>query len=314
MIDPRALMADVRALAGLGPRHPGLPSLAATADLLASRLAGAGLPVRRLPVPGRLPALDHVYGRPLESVRGRLSPELQAAAYENVEAAVAGADPGAPVVVLGAHYDTVEGSPGADDNASGVAVLLAVAAALAERRAGGWRPARGVRLVAFTLEELGLLGSVTYVRGLAAEGLRVAGALVVESVGFTGEAQRSPAFIRLPERADFLALVANEASRPLLDRVLAAARRAAPTLRTVPPDPYFVAPGDAHGPFVHMRRSDHAAFWDAGWPAVMLTDTTEFRSPHYHRPSDTPETLDGTYLAAVAEVALEAVVDLAGGQ
>ncbi len=311
MIDRAALLADVRALAALGPRHPGAPALAAAADLLAARLAAAGLPVRRLPVAGRLPALDHIHSRPPETVGDRLSPDLQAATYENVEAVIDGADPEAPVAVLGAHYDTVEESPGADDNASGVAVLLAVAAALAARRRAGWRPRRGIRLVSFTLEELGLLGSASYVRALGEAGVAVAGALVLESVGFTSRVQRSPAFIKLPERGDFLALVANEASRPLLDRVLAAARRVAPTLRTVPPDPYFAAPGEARGPFADMRRSDHAPFWDAGWPAVMLTDTTEFRSPHYHRASDVPDTIDAAFLAAAAQVALEAVVDLA---
>ncbi|HEY8369251.1 MAG TPA: M20/M25/M40 family metallo-hydrolase [Thermodesulfobacteriota bacterium] len=308
MIDEAALLADVRALAALGPRHPGVPGLAAAADLVVARLGSTGLPVRRLPVSGRLPAREPAHDRRLEGIAA----DLQVATCENVEALLDGDDPEAPVALLGAHYDTVPESPGADDNASGVAVLLAVATALAARRRAGWRPRRGVRLVAFTLEELGLLGSTSYVQGLEEAGVAVAGALVVESVGFTSATQRSPAFIRLPERGDFVALVANEASRPLLDRLLAVARRAAPSLRTVPPDPYFVAPGVARGPFADMRRSDHAPFWDAGWPAVMLTDTTEFRSPHYHRPSDTPETLDPAFLAQVAAVVLETVVDLAG--
>jgi aminopeptidase YwaD len=308
------LLDDVRALAALGPRHPatGATALAAAADLVARRFAAAGLEVRRLAVPGRLPPADHIYGRPPAEVGDRLPADLQALAYENVEALLPGADSGAPAAVLGAHYDTVETSPGADDNATGIAVLLAAADALARRRAGGWRPSRPVRLVAFTLEELGLLGSVAYVAGLRAAGGEVSGALVVESVGFTSGGQRSPAFVRLPPAGDFLALVANERSRPLLDRLLVVARRAAPDLRTVPPDPYFVAPGEARGPFADMRRSDHAPFWDAGWPAVMLTDTTEFRSPHYHRPGDTPETLDGAFLARAAAVAVEGLIDLAG--
>ncbi len=308
------LMADVRALAGLGPRHPvtGRPALTAAADLVARRFAAAGFEVRRLPLPATLPPLDHVYGRPLGAAAERLAAELHAATHENVEAALAGADPAAPAVVLGAHYDTVADSPGADDNATGIAVLLAAADALAARRTAGWRPVRSLRLVAFTLEEAGLLGSAAYVAHLKETRAEVAGALVVEAVGFRSEVQRSPAFVHLPPPGDFVAFVANERSRGLLERLLAAARAAAPRLRTIPPEPYFVAPGEARGPLADMRRSDHAPFWDAGWPAVMLTDTAEFRSPHYHRPTDTPETLDPAFLADTARVVLHALADLAG--
>lgn len=309
-----ALMADVRAIAALGPRHPatGPRALADAAELVASRFAAAGLEVRRLPVPGALPPLDHVSGWPPAVVGKRLAPEIQGRTYWNVEALLPGADPEAPAIVAGAHYDTVEASPGADDNATGVAVLLAAADALARRRAGGWRPARTIRLVAFTLEEPGLLGSAAYVAGLRQAGVAVDAAIVAEAVGFRGDAQRGPAFLRLPPPGDFLALVANERSRPLLDRLLAAARAAAPQLRTIPPDPYFLAPGDGRGRFVDVRRSDHAPFWDAGWPAVMLTDTANFRNPHYHEPADTPETLDPAFLGGVARLAVRALVDLAG--
>ncbi len=311
--DHDALMADVRALAALGPRHPatGPAALAAAADLVASRFAAAGLEVRRLAVPGVLPPLDHIYGRPPETVGVRLALDLQLRTYENVEGVLPGTDPAAPAIVVGAHYDTVEESPGADDNATGVAVLLATAAALAAHRASGWRPARPIRLVAFTLEEQSLLGSVAYVASLRQTGVEVAAAIVVEAVGFLGEAQRSPAFIHLSPPGDFLALVANERSRSLLDRLLAAAQAAAPRLRTIPPEPYFLAPGEGGGPFADVRRSDHAAFWDAGWPAIMLTDTANFRSPHYHQPTDTPETLDPAFIGDVARVVLQALVVLA---
>jgi hypothetical protein len=303
-----ALLADIDSLVALGPRHPvsGAAALAAAGDLIAARFVASGLDTTRLPVDGRTPPVDLVRGPPVEPPA-----DLPAHRYENIEAVVHGLNPSAPCAVLGAHYDTVAGSPGADDNATGVAVLLAAASALGARVSAGWRPARTVRLVGFTLEEAGLLGSAAYVRGLAQAGVGVAGALVVESVGFTAAVQRSPAFLALPARGDFLALVANERSRTLLERVLAAAGRASPELRTVPPDPFFVAPGEARGPLADMRRSDHAPFWDAGWPAVMLTDTTEFRSPHYHRPSDTPDTLDAPFLARAAAATVAALLDLA---
>ncbi len=311
--DDDALMAHVRALAALGPRHPatGPAALAAAADLVASHFAAAGLEVRRQAVPGVLPPLDHIYGQPVEIAGDGLARHLHSGSYENVEGVLPGADPTAPAVVVGAHYDTVDGSAGADDNATGVAVLLAAAATLRARRAGGWQPARPIRLVAFTLEELGLLGSAAYVAGLRRTGVEVAAAIVVEAVGFRSEAQRGPAFVHLPPPGDFLALVANERSRPLLDHLLAAARAVAPRLRTIPPEPYFVAPGEGRGPFADVRRSDHAPFWDAGWPAIMLTDTADFRSPHYHQSTDTPETLDPAFLGDVARVVLHALVDLA---
>ena len=210
-------------------------------------------------------------------------------------------------LLIGAHYDTVVGSPGADDNASGLAVLLEAADRLRHLVV-----ARPVWLAAFCLEEHGLLGSRAFISGLKQTGQPVDGAIVLECVGYASRdagSQRTPPGvpISLPSIGNFLGIVGNEASRDLLAAVERNARRVAPNTPTLA----LAVPGRGES-LPDVRRSDHAAFWDEGYRAVMLTDTANFRNPHYHQPSDTLDTLDLDFLEGVSEIAVGCIEDLAG--
>jgi Zn-dependent M28 family amino/carboxypeptidase len=210
-------------------------------------------------------------------------------------------------LLIGAHYDTVVGSPGADDNASGLAVLLEAADRLRHLVV-----ARPVWLAAFCLEEHGLLGSRAFISGLKQTGQPVDGAIVLECVGYASRdagSQRTPPGvpISLPSIGNFLGIVGNEASRDLLATVERNARRVAPNTPTIA----LAVPGRGES-LPDVRRSDHAAFWDEGYRAVMLTDTANFRNPHYHQPSDTLDTLDLDFLEGVSEIVVGCIEDLAG--
>ncbi|MGD9726941.1 MAG: M20/M25/M40 family metallo-hydrolase [Nitrospiraceae bacterium] len=226
--------------------------------------------------------------------------------YHNVVATLA-AHQQAPPLIVAAHFDTVEQSPGADDNASGLAALLEVA-----RLIHAQALARPVRFIAFNLEEENRLGSRAYVDDLHRKGEEICGAIILECVGYArnepGTQQRPPHVpIDVPSAGDFLAVVANEQSRELVTAVMSAGGRTVPSLTMIP----LVVPGRGEQ-LPDTRRSDHAAFWDQDYPAVMLTDTANFRNPHYHRPTDTIETLNLEFLANVTNAVTAAVMDLAG--
>lgn len=200
-----------------------------------------------------------------------------------------------PPLLIGAHYDTVSGTPGADDNASGLVVLLEVAARL--REVALRRP---VWLIAFCLEEYDRLGSRAFASTLKADGQAIAGAIILECVGFATDrpgSQQAPSGIPLtiPTTGDFLAVIGNEASRSLV----AAFEDRVHRKRSKPNTISLVVPGCGET-MPHTRRSDHASFWDQGYPAVMVTDTANFRNPHYHRETDTIATVNLDFLAAVA--------------
>jgi len=216
-------------------------------------------------------------------------------------------------VMILAHYDTVAGSPGADDNASGVAVLLETALLL--ERFGFERT---IHFIGVNLEEnesdgdhgTGTRGS----RALAAyardNGWRIEGVFVLESVAYAGDevVQTVPAGIPIPvpKAGNFIAVVGNERSRELTGGFARAAERYRADL------PHVVLEVPGNGELLpDSRRSDHSPFWDAGFRAVMLTDTTNFRSPHYHRPTDTLETLNLEFAAKVCCATAGAVLEMA---
>ena len=209
-------------------------------------------------------------------------------------------------LVIAAHYDTVLGSPGADDNASGLAVMLEVA-----RRLVDLRLQRAVRLIGFCLEEEDLLGSLAYVSHLKATGQAVGGAIVLECVGYArsedGSQLAPPGVpIAVPTRGDFLGIVGNTASAELVASFESAANRHVADLKTVS----LVVPGNGEL-LPDSRRSDHAAFWHYGYPAVMLTDTANFRNPHYHQPTDTLETINLGFMQQVTDAVSAAAIELA---
>jgi len=290
MVERERIESHIRALQGV--RHPvaAPQALERAADYVAAQLAAPGYAVTEhlFPDGGRL------HRNLLATCRGLLRPDER--------------------VLLLAHYDTVAASPGADDNASGVAVLLEAAALLAPLRF-----ARTVQLVAVSLEEnaqedergSGLRGSRALAERARAEGWQIAGVAVLESVAYAGAevAQSAPPGVPVPvpETGDFLAVVGNECSRGLVEAFARAAARPEIALPLFP----LAVPGNGEL-LPDTRRSDHAPFWDAGYEAIMLTDTTNFRNPHYHRPSDTLETLNLDFAALVCRATVEFVRELAG--
>ncbi|MBN9657767.1 MAG: M20/M25/M40 family metallo-hydrolase [Acidobacteria bacterium] len=211
----------------------------------------------------------------------------------NVEAELAGSFLSREVVVVGAHYDSVADSPGADDNASGVAVMLALA-----RDFASTKPRRTVRFVGFTNEESPYfwtddMGSLVYAKRCRQQGENVVAMLSLESAGFYSDAdasQRYPAGLGLlyPSKGDFLAFVGNLKSRPLLHTVMREFRGAVglPAIGASLPN---AVPG--------AGWSDHWSFWQQGFPAIQVTDTAPYRNPYYHTPMDTPDRLDYARLA-----------------
>jgi Zn-dependent M28 family amino/carboxypeptidase len=220
--------------------------------------------------------------------------------YHNVVALLPGRDPALPRLVVGAHFDSTPDTPGADDNASGVAAMLECA-----RLAAASAPRAGLEFVGFDLEELQSwsgrfrVGSAAHARAKRARGEPLAGALILEMVGYrdpTPGAQIVPPFvgIAVPRSGDFLAAVGDTRSQRLLATFVGAARAAVPELPIVP---YRAR---LRGWLLPLTRlSDNASFWDARYPALMLTDTAFLRNPHYHRASDTSATLDFEFLAQV---------------
>ena len=192
---------------------------------------------------------------------------------------------------------------------SGLVVLLEVASRLSLTPL-----ARPVWLVAFCLEEQDRLGSQAFASRLKAEGRELAGAVILECVGFSrteAETQQAPPGvpIAVPTQGDFLAMVGNEASKALVLQLEQDARQQKPRLKTLS----LLVPGRGET-MAHTRRSDHASFWDAGYPAVMLTDTANFRNPHYHRETDTMDTLNLEFLSNVAATVTATVIQFAGAR
>ena len=284
MPDLGRLERDVRRLAV--PRHPDTSpeALRAAEDLVALELGAAGLRVERQ----------------LFTSNG--------CEFHNVIGTLDGTDPGRPLVVVGAHFDSAPYTPGADDNASAVAAMLEVA-----RMLRGRRPAASVEFVGYNLEEIqrGLgsrLGSRHHARQLRAQGRGVAGAIILEMVGFTGPQRYIPFSVRLvrrvPKDGSFLAAVGDARSRALLAAFRRAAKGVLPLVHLTVPFKGWALP--------YSRMSDNARYWDERIPSLMITDTAFLRNPHYHRASDTPDTLDYRYMGLVVTAVTRAVAELAG--
>ena len=218
-----------------------------------------------------------------------------------------GAEANAVPFIIGAHYDSVIDTPGADDNASAVAVMLELA-----RRTTTNLPKLPLRFVAFTLEEPPThatrhQGSRVFVKRLTEDRRQIAGAIILEMVGLTTPKQRYPLLLKsagYPDAGNFIGVVGNRASRPLGEKVLQGMRKN-PAL---PVESIFVW---FNGWILaDTRLSDHAPFWDNGFQAIMITDTAYFRNQNYHGPNDTADTLDYAFMAELVrslEYALDAL-------
>jgi Zn-dependent M28 family amino/carboxypeptidase len=280
-----SLREHVKALAvDIGPRTPSTPdSLVRAANYITSVFKDAGLSVR-----------EQNYEYYDQRVR-------------NLLAAVPATAGVSTYYVVGAHYDTVPGTPGADDNASAVAVLLELAGRL--RQAKLKAP---VLLAAFTLEEppaclTGHQGSRIFVRSCQRDGDRVLGAIILEMVGYTARRQSYPFLPRwpgYPRQGNFIGIIGNWRSLRLGRAVLRGFRRH----KHLPARSLFL-PFDGRI-LPETRLSDHASFWDAGLPALMVTDTAFFRNPNYHLPSDTIDTLDFTFMAELVKSLELALLEL----
>jgi len=248
-------------------------------------------------------AADHIRAA-FTAARGHVSSQtftIGGASYENVLARFG--PPAGTRVVIGAHYDAVEDSPGADDNASGVAGLLELA-----RRLGKRPPSLTIELAAYSLEESAFatdqMGSVRHARALKQEGVDVRLMISLEMIGYYSDKAGSqdapdPALLLLYGTAgNFLMVVGRPEDTGWTSRLEAWMRAAGPL-----PVHAINAPREVPG----IDLSDHRNFWDAGYPAVMITDTAFYRNPHYHTADDTVDTLDFTRMAQAVD-AIEAAV------
>ena len=219
-----------------------------------------------------------------------------------------GTDKTAGAILVGAHYDTVA-IPGADDNASGVAVALEIARLL------GSRPTpRTLQLAFFDKEEAGLLGSQAFT-AKAANLQNLHGAIIMDMVGYacyTAGCQQYPANLPITppsDKGDFLAVVGDTEHLPMLKAFenshLLSRSSLAKVSKNLPP--IFTLPVPLKGLLTpDTLRSDHAPFWLQGVGAVLVTDTANLRTPHYHQASDTPLNIERSFFTAAAQVVANA--------
>ena len=210
-----------------------------------------------------------------------------------------------PALIVGAHYDSVSGSPGADDNASGVAVMLETA-----RLIRNLNISKPILFIAFAQEEQHCLGSTLYAIKTQKAGEKIEGVIVLECVGYASDQPRSQQTMRwipmpIPDVANFLGVVGNTEAKVLKEGFEKAATRYVPDLPVIS----FLVPDAGHG-FPDSRRSDHSPFWDAGYPALMVTDTANFRNPHYHQPGDQTNTLNFSYMIKVTRAVVAFLVQI----
>jgi Zn-dependent M28 family amino/carboxypeptidase len=225
----------------------------------------------------------------------------------NMEIEIPGQEPTDEIILVGAHYDSVRGSPGANDNGTGVASLLEIAALLKNRDLQ-----RTVRFVAFTNEEPPFfltrkMGSRIYARRSRQRGENIVAMLSLETMGYYSEVEDSqnypfPFGLFYPHTANFIGFVGNLGSRHLVKKALTAFRR-----NTQFPSEGTAAPGWLTG----IGWSDHWSFWREGFPAIMITDTALFRYGFYHTDYDTPDRIDYDRLARVTEGVAKVIAELA---
>ncbi|MCL6754221.1 M28 family peptidase [Nostoc sp. CCCryo 231-06] len=225
----------------------------------------------------------------------------------NIFAERVGTNKAAKAILVGAHYDTVASSPGADDNASGVAVVLEIARLLGSRSTP-----RTLQLAFFDQEEAGLLGSQAFV-SKTARLQNLSGAIVMDMVGYacyTAGCQKYPAGLPvtpISDKGDFLAVVGDTEHLPLLNAFQNSQNNKLeselPAVLTLPiPFKGLLTPD--------TLRSDHAPFWYDGVGAVLVTDTANLRTPHYHQPSDVPATIDRSFFTGAAQIVVNATTAL----
>ncbi|MFN6568803.1 M28 family peptidase [Dendronalium sp. ChiSLP03b] len=231
----------------------------------------------------------------------------------NVFAERQGTDKTAGAILVAAHYDTVALSPGADDNATGIAVVLEVARLLASRPMP-----RTLQLAFFDKEEAGLLGSRAFVtKAVRLKNLR--GVIVMDMVGYacyTPGCQKYPAGLPITSpsgKGDFLAVVGDAEHLPLLNAFQNSQSLTSTTRNQEASNlpPVLKLPIPLKGLLTpDTLRSDHAPFWYQGVGAVLVTDTANLRTPHYHQPSDIPATIERSFFTGAAQIVVNTTNNL----
>ena len=228
----------------------------------------------------------------------------------NLEIEIRGKSKAEEIILVGAHYDSVSGCPGANDNGTGVAALLEISRLLHNRELN-----RTIRFVAFTNEEPPFflrrdMGSKVYASRSRKRKENIVAMLALETMGYYSEAPGSqqypfPFSFFYPNTANFIGFVGNLNSRQLVRKSLGAFRR-----HTQFPSEGTAAPGWVTG----IGWSDHWSFWGQGYKAIMVTDTALFRYRYYHTPEDTPEKIDYNRLARVTTGLAEVITELANAE
>ncbi len=281
-----ALKRDVEKLAGeIGQRNYAYYNgLMAAADFLKTSLAQAGYQVQQ---------------------QGY---EIDNQSYYNIEVEIRGLDRASEIVIIGGHYDSVDTSPGANDNGTGAAATLELA-----RLFAGKKPSRTLRFVEFVNEEPPFfwtenMGSLVYAKRCRERKEKVVAMLSLETMGYYSDeigSQKYPPPLGLiyPLQGNFISFIGNTASGPLVRDVIASFRR-----HTQFPSEGAALPSQIPG----VGWSDHWSFWQQGYPGVMVTDTAPFRYPQYHTQGDTPDKVDYERLARVVAGLERVVAGLSG--
>ena len=285
------LRADVQKLAGeIGERNMWhYEQLNAAADFIEDSFSRAALRIRR----------D--------------SYEIRGQTCHNIESEIPGNRP--EIIVIGAHYDSVFGSPGANDNGTGMAATLALARRFAQKQSERrltQTSYKALRFVAFVNEEppyflSGEMGSLVYARKCKERGDKISAMISLETIGYFSDAPNSQTYpspglgLFYPKVGNFIGFVSNVKSRALLRRVIALFRKHAKIPSEGASLPAFI-PG--------VSWSDQWSFWQHGYPAIMVTDTAPFRYPYYHSSNDTPDKLDYDRFALVVSGMEKVIEDL----
>lgn len=228
--------------------------------------------------------------------------------YYNIEAEKKGLHQPDKIIIVGAHYDSVLGSPGANDNGSGIAGVLSLARAFSTKS-----PSRTIRFVAFANEEPPFfctkkMGSYIYAKRCKERKENIIAMLSLETIGYYSDKEKSQHYFPLlgffyPSQGNFIGFVSNLSSRKLLREVILSFRR-----HTQFPSEGGAFPGFTPG----IYWSDHWAFWKMGYQALMVTDTAFLRYPYYHTAQDTPDKIDYERISRVVAGLEKVVDDLAG--
>ena len=228
--------------------------------------------------------------------------------YDNLEVEIKGYDRPDQIILIGAHYDSVPSSPGANDNASGTAATLELA-----KRFAKTKPARTLRFVHFVNEEQPFartetMGSLVYAKQAKAKGETIMAMFSLESLGYYTDRPKSqpypaPLSLFYPSVGNFISFIGNVDSRKVVRTAIHDFRLKAK----------FPSEGAALPDFVPgVGYSDHWSFWQMGYPAIMVTDTANYRDPHYHQSNDRPENLDYDRFARVTFGLAQVIADFTG--